>query len=467
MKTYDEMAQSALTRGKAIRKKQEKRNKIIVGTLSGLAVCCLAILLIWGFNNGNGRNGPTNLLSVIHKTDIGISGQAFQYIAGAKDPADVEFATVEPKFEFKLGYIHVVARAVEEYTGIYETLSTYGGTLTDGTYRLFRMEVIDPLESGMEGTFYYLLPSRLKSGDLTQYDALLISMRQLPRNYVVRNNNQLSAVEYLFMDPSPVPTPELGNILPFTDGVFDPSLWEGKEWEYAYHRFEKGLSYGDEALLVAPGSTLKTALKRLDKQLDQWENWVQLDRVEHYDFQTEEARQALEYVKPFENGIFVPLWRSPNYQSSAPEYRRYINGCPTNEWISIDLQDESVRKSEYSFEDEDFENLPDISAYIANLDLSRFSPQHMDTDGKTMIFNSVVGWYEKTETGVYSVVQIRWRYFDTADDSIGYLDETFILLEETGGRIVSREELIRLIGNNSNIYTGEYGVGYEILKLYF
>jgi hypothetical protein len=42
---------------------------------------------------------------------------------------------------------------------------------------------------------------------------------------------------------------------------------------------------------------------------------------------------------------------------------------------------------------------------------------------------------------------------------VQYYDETFILLDETGDHIVSREDLIEWIGDNPNIYTGEYGVG--------
>ena len=55
MKTYEEMAQSALTRGNAMRKQRSKTNKIIFGTLSSLAVCCLVILLVFGI----GENGPS------------------------------------------------------------------------------------------------------------------------------------------------------------------------------------------------------------------------------------------------------------------------------------------------------------------------------------------------------------------------------------------------------------------------
>ncbi len=38
-------------------------------------------------------------------------------------------------------------------------------------------------------------------------------------------------------------------------------------------------------------------------------------------------------------------------------------------------------------------------------------------------------------------------------------DETFLLLDETGDYIVSREELIGLIGNHQNIFRWEYGAG--------
>lgn len=54
MKTYEEMAQSALVRGKAMRKKRKKTNMILFGSL---AVCCVVILLILGF--GRSSNGTT------------------------------------------------------------------------------------------------------------------------------------------------------------------------------------------------------------------------------------------------------------------------------------------------------------------------------------------------------------------------------------------------------------------------
>ena len=59
MKTYEEMAQSALTRGNAIRKERNKRNKIFFATLSGFAACCLMILLVAGIGEKGLNLRPT------------------------------------------------------------------------------------------------------------------------------------------------------------------------------------------------------------------------------------------------------------------------------------------------------------------------------------------------------------------------------------------------------------------------
>ena len=117
--------------------------------------------------------------------------------------------------------------------------------------------------------------------------------------------------------------------------------------------------------------------------------------------------------------------------------------------------------SEFRFEDEDFADLPDLSAYIASLDLTQIAPQHTDTTGKTLIFNTAAGWYEKTENGIVSVVRIAWNYFDR-ENYLEYYDETFILLDKTGDHLISKEELILRIGDNPNISDVEYGVGVSV-----
>ena len=465
MKTYEEMAQSALVRGKAIRKERKKSNTILFGTLFAVTVCCLVVLLVLGIGEKNPNPGPgtgplnygqISYLSADNKVGIDKTGKGFLYIAGTANPGGSGIGSAPPRFEFQHGYIHVVAKAIEE-VGTYETLNAYGSTQTY-SYRMFAMQVIDPLESGMEtglsGTFYYLLPSYLQ-GDLTQYDALLISMAQLPKNFVLRSGDRLTEVDYIFIDPQRCP--ELGNIIAFTDGVFDESLWQDRSWRYGYQFAQYQLDKNDYMLyqmLVYRGSTLEEALQRRQEQIEEWGEWAKHQTVNHYDFQTDAAKQVMDYVSPFENGVFVPYGNSNAYG-----VRRYINGCPTNEWISIDCDTEAVTRSDYRFEDADFENLPDLSAYVTSLDLSRIAPQHTDPNGKILIYNSAVGWYEKTENGIYSIARIAWRYYDESDWYVEYYDETFILLDETGDYIISREELIELIGPNSNISSGEYGVG--------
>ena len=60
MKTYEEMAQSALARGKTIRKQQNKTNKIMFGALSGLVVCCMVILFAFSIRETGPNQNPTN-----------------------------------------------------------------------------------------------------------------------------------------------------------------------------------------------------------------------------------------------------------------------------------------------------------------------------------------------------------------------------------------------------------------------
>ena len=312
---------------------------------------------------------------------------------------------------------------------------------------------MDPLESEMDGTFYYLLPEKLK-GDLTQYDALLISMNQLPKNFVLRSADKLTAFDYLLCDPQDAP--ELGNIIAFTEDVFDESLWQDESWHFGYQFGKYCLDENDGDLLVSRGSTLEEALLRRQEQIEAGE-WVNYGPVKHFDFRTEAAQQLLAYLKPFENGIFVPEYGMTNYR-----VRRYINGCPTNEWYSVEYEEEAVTSSECRFADEDFEKLPDISAYIASLDLAQITPQHTDVSGKELIYNHAVGWYEKTETGIYSIVRIAWRHYDQNDYYVQYYDETFVLLDETGDHIISREDLLALIGENRNISEQVYGVGIQI-----
>ncbi len=397
-------------------------------------------------------NNPIIYLDASCKTSDVVSGTAVKYtgsvpLSASEDP---------PAFRFEISGIVVVAKAVEELPDIYQTLSEYGSLYTY-RYRVFKMEVLNPLQSGMAGTFYYALPESLK-GDLTGYDALLISMVQMGKDYILLNTNtmQLTAFTGLFMDYQN--EPELGNIIAYTDNVFDESLWQDESWlygyQFAYHCLEAGK--GNDRMLVYRGYTLDDSLAAMQRILDGWSPDRRQQTFNHYTFQSLAAQAAMALVQPFENGVFIP---SRYYQKL--KYCRYIGGCPTNEWVQIDLETEAVTQSQYRFSDSDFENLPDIAAYIQALDLEGFTPQHTDAEGKRLLHNSAMGWYEKTANGVYAIVKIAWRYAEQ-DFSAQYYDETFLLLEAGGVRIVTRDELIALIGYNQNISGYDYGAAYPV-----
>ncbi len=404
----------------------------------------------------NKPNGNLIYLNAECKTSTFVNGTSVKYTGNLSSSSTGDGSP--PAFRFEMGYIAVVAKAIEELPSVYQTLNEYGSIYTY-RYRVFKFEVIDPLDSGFGGTFYYALPEHLK-GDLTKYDALLVSMDQRGNNFIMLNTETNELTSFSTMFCAPYNAPELGNIIAFTDNVFDESLWQDESWLYGYqfarHQLDEGEGY--DGMLVYRGSTLEDALNMRKSIKEDWGVWDKSATVNMYDFKTDAAKEAMAFVHPFENGVFVPL---NNF--TGLKYYRYIGGCPTNEWIWIkNLDTEEVERSEYSFADGDFENLPDIAAYIDSLDLTSIKPQHTNISGKKLLSNSAIGWYEKTEDGVYSIVRISWRHSKDGDYSEQYYDETFIILDDTGARVVSREELIDMIGDNQNIYYDEYGVGIEM-----
>ncbi len=357
-----------------------------------------------------------------------------------------------PSFEFNRDGVAVTARVVEELPNIYQSLNEYGLAVTK-KYRVFKMQTTSSLESSMPKEFYYALPSELK-GDLAKYDTLLLSLTTQGKNYVLKNTteNKLEAFESLYTAPND--EAEFGNVIAFSNGVFDEELWKDKSWRNGYQFARLYLENGEneEALLVRRGSTLAEALQILgNNDID-----YSFGTLYFKHHQTDEVSKALEYVKPFENGVFVP---SRNGYDII--YRRYIGGCPTNEWISVNIKNNTVKKSKESFNDGDFESLPDITDYIGKMNISDYSPQHTDTAEKKLLYNYATGWYEKTANGVCSVVKIAWCYTDEGYN-YKYYDESFVLLTSDGAKNISKDELIKLIGPNIYISCVEYGVPVEM-----
>ena len=174
-------------------------------------------------------------------------------------------------------------------------------------------------------------------------------------NYVLKNatQNRMESFELpMFADYQD--NPELGNIIAFTDGIFDESLWQNETWRYGY-QFASYYLDNPEAgnLVVFRGDSESTVIAAIKEQFDEWHPaGYQEPSVSTVDFTTQAAKDALEYVKPFANGVFSQTYL-PYNGSGELIFRRYINGCQTEETIRIDLLTEEVTYSEVRYTKED------------------------------------------------------------------------------------------------------------------
>ncbi len=355
-----------------------------------------------------------------------------------------------PHARFSVNAVTLTAKAVEDLPDDYMILNK------ENKYRLIKMKVTDPMMSGMWGEFWYALPSNLYC-DLTKYDDLLLSLSQLGNDYVMKNVSDgfLTSFSTVFYGGD---KPDYGRILPFTDGIFDESIWENEEWSFIYNYDINYLinlpdnenSY--DPMKVRSGMSLEDAKKKIYTAIEQdvddpTRAWLVRDE----NFSEKSAIDALASVKPFDK-IYLPRYNWESYT-----YTRYINGCLTNEKVVIDAETEEVTYSKHKFTDEEISALPDIPAYIDSLDLSQLEPQHFSSEEKRKYEMHIGGMYEKTDGGILSIVKITWRYLE--DVSTEYIDETFIILTDSGAETVTREQLNELVGHGEYAYKGDYSFG--------
>ncbi len=355
------------------------------------------------------------------------------------------------------GFVLTV-KAIEELPHVYRTLNRYG-SIYHIEYRIYKMQVLDSLKSGITGQFYYALPANLQ-GDLRDYDTLLLSMKQIGHDVVLLNTetNTLTSFNIIF---DACGEAELGNVIAFNNGIFDETLWQDKSWIYGYQFAEGMLERNErtEDILVKRGGTLKQAITVF------FERWENSDReytppeLNIPTFTHPESQKAAEYVKPFTNGTFVYEFDGINHT-----YRRYINGFPTNERMIIS-QNGNHYEQKNPFTQDEIASLPDLSAYLATFDLTSLHPQHTDPAGKKLWYKSVGGWYEKTDKGIYSILRVVWIYTGEKDSWTQYFDESFFLLTEEGAKLISREDLINLIGENQNISHYKYGTSATVVPI--
>ncbi len=315
--------------------------------------------------------------------------------------------------------------------------SVYRSLRTNAEYRIFKMRVIDPIDSELNGEFYYALEAELYR-DLSIYSEIIIGIRPL---YSMYADTATGVTTSFFPIYSAFNASNEWSLLPFINGEFDASI---TEWGTS----ELPFTWDHENIIVTPTSTYIEAaneIRRLRKAVYQ-------DRVD-FDPSYEPAKfisENVSYTDPFVNGVFDRYSYGDRFEAV-----RYINGCITSEVISywIENGSETGYYSKNRFTEEDMNGLINISDYIAQLDLSSLKPMNIDTSSSELQQRScnAVGKYFKTENGVECLVRITWVY--SFNNNNGYAvsiceDDMYIRLTNSGESFLSREEAKSYVGDS-------------------
>ena len=397
-----------------------------------------------------------------------LNGNSLEFIVGSSVSISGGENTAPPSFEFSYG-IAVKAKVVKNHPDKYYKLDT-SSEYRPTAYRLIQMETIEIINGiNVPQYFLYLIPEYVYV-DMSVYDSLLISMSQIGvENYVLKNatQNRMESFELpVFADYQD--NPELGNIIAFTDGIFDESLWQNETWRYGYQFADDYLDNPEsDDLVVARGDSISEVISAIKKQFDEW--YILANRaltVITLNFKTQEAKDAIEYVKPFANGVFSQTYLPYNGNGELI-FRRYINGCQTEETIKIDLLTEEVTYSEVRYAKEDMVQMENISAHLSEKAVEYAEqlppPPHTDPEGKELVCLNLYAWYVKVDGKLYGVIKTIWRYKEKDNYFIQYYDDAYVLYDMSAGTTtdISRDDLVAIIGTR-NVYMGEYGKGIEI-----
>ncbi len=338
-----------------------------------------------------------------------------------------------------------------------DTYARIGASPAELRYRVAVMEITESVYGkNLPDAIYLMIPSYLDVEALLKYDEIIFAFSQKGfENYVLANETKKRAEAFPMMFQTISSYSEFC-FIPFTDGVFDISLWREKGFKNHFYT-EKYMYefFTDESQFqIQIGDTIeqaKTAI--LDTYADFYH--LPLDRVLYSEiFNYDEAKSVLEYCKPFENGVFAQEAYVQN--GSAIFFERYIYGFATNEMIRISETVGDVTYYGEAFTEDEIEKLPNIADFFDNYDISSFSPEHTEITAKHTVGEpKISGNYIKYNGTVYSVARVAWKI---VDDRNWYCnDDTYFLISEDGSaRVIDREELRALTGDDEFITSFEY-----------
>lgn len=456
---------------------KKKRSPARVWLRVGIIAACLAVvvgtmvLLPLFFDDSPDQDYGTDFTPIIFDATVSpdkLQGNSFEFVVGSSVPPEGEIFGDTPAFEFS-GAIAVKARVVKNYPDKYYKLEA-SLSETPTAYRLVQMQTLEVINgANVPQEFIYLMPEQTYV-DLSVYDSLLIAMTQVGvNNYVMQNETQ-NRIECLDMIvfADHIDKPEFGRIIAFSDGIFDESLWQNENWLFGYQFSRYFLDNPDKShLVVARGDSESEVISAIKKEYSEWSGGeYPVPSVVVPDFKTEEAKAAMEYVKPFVNGVFAQEYQYPN---DTITFRRYINGCQTEETVKIDPVTEEVTYSSVRYTEEDMARIENIAAHLSEKAREYAeqlpNPPHLDTEGMELKCLNLCAWYAKVDGKLYGVIKTSWWYYrDEYNDHfdryqpVRYYDDAYVLYDVSAGTAtdISKDDLINIVGEH-NVYPGGCG----------
>ena len=394
-----------------------------------------------------------------------LSGNSLLFVEGSS--ANVSGgASAPPRFEFPTSGQCVVKAVLKEVLpDLYRPLNVYHG-YRPTTYRLLKFETVEVLRGeNVPSTFLYRLPSNL-TGEFDRYDCFFLSMRQIGLPGYTTVNTESLTIEQLSLPLFRATSgePELGDVIPFTDGVFDESLWQEKSWLYGYQFARHMLDEQDPYLVVQRGYTEEDTKNAILRQMEEWnppvEKVLQVSDLEG------DTYAAVEELLSGEKGVF-----SHGVSGFNVVFTRLIDGCQTEETVRINFDTGEITYSEVRYTPSDLQTMPAMAMYVDALAAAyaeqRPNPPRVDATGKYLCSLSVYAWYAKAGDTAYGICKTTWVYFEEGDFDAGkaayyHFDETYLLVTAEGYRTVTQEELIELFGENTrNLLGYPLGEPYE------
>ena len=334
-----------------------------------------------------------------------------------------------PLFEFGVRGFIVKAKVVENYPCVYSKLSRSFDYF--GTYCLIKMEVLEVINGeNMPHEFLYLIPQSLFI-DMSEYDYLLISMSQEgTEGYTIKNctQNQLEVLDLPLFHDGKYGRPDLGSIIAFNDDKFDENLWKNPKWSYGYQFVERRLEDPDEKILVVRrGDSIDDVIDKIFARQGGRDNYKP-PKLVTLDFDSQNAKVAIEYVKPFENGVFAQ-----RFNGNSLEFRRFINGCWTDEVIRIDLDTEKVTYQMVRYTEEELKSIENMAIHLENK-VEEYKnqmpiPPNLDIEDKELLRLSLNACYRKIDGKIYGILETEWIYRKKNDVFYIVEDYAYILYD--------------------------------------